>query len=54
MRRNRLKLVVLENGVTGATDGTTETPAVRAIPDSALQRLHLVAADEGAPPDDAA
>jgi hypothetical protein len=54
MRRTRLNLVVLENGVTAATDGATETPAVPVIPDSAMRRLRLVDADEGAPPDDAA
>ncbi len=54
MRRNRLKLVVLENGVTAATDGATESPAVAARADSATPRLRLVDADEGAPPDDAA
>ena len=54
MRRNRLKLVVLENGKTAATDGPTEIPAVAARADSAMRRLRLVDADEGAPPDDAA
>jgi hypothetical protein len=54
MRRNRLKLVVLESGVTGAPDGSTEVPAVPTRPDSAMRRLRLIDADEGAPPDDAA
>ena len=54
MRRNRLKLVVLEDGVTAATDGAMETPALAARPDSAMRRLRLIDAEEGAPPDDAA
>ena len=54
MRRNRLKLVVVENAKMAATDGPTEIRAVAARADSAMRQLHLVDADEGAPPDDAA
>jgi hypothetical protein len=54
MRRNQLKLVVVENGVTAATDGPAEIPAVAARPDVAMRWLRVDDADEGAPPDDAA
>jgi hypothetical protein len=53
MRHNRLKLLVPEDSAT-TTDGTTELPAAPATSRPVTLRLHLVDADEGAPPDDAA
>jgi hypothetical protein len=54
MRHNRLKLVVPEDSTKAATDGSTESRAVPATPDSSVLRLRVVDADGGPLPDDAA
>jgi hypothetical protein len=54
MRHDRLKLVVPEDGAPAATDRSTELLGTPAPPDSAVRRLHVVDADEGPLPDDAA
>ena len=53
MRHDWLKLVVgEESGKT--TGGSTELSVVPPTPDSSVQRLRVVDADEGPSPDDAA
>ena len=54
MRRHRLQLVVPEEHATGAANGPADDHAERGRPDSTLQGLRLVEADEGVSPDDAA
>jgi len=54
MPRNRLQLVVPENGTTGATDAPKELPATATSPDALMGHLCLVRAHEESPPDDAA
>jgi hypothetical protein len=54
MRDNRLQLVEPENSAKESTDSPTERLAVTAMPDAVVQRLRLVDAGEGTPPDDAA
>jgi hypothetical protein len=54
MRYPRLKLVVPEDSAHAAVDGSSESFAVPAMPDSSVQLMRVVDADEGPPPDDAA
>ena len=50
----RLKLVAPADSATSAAAATTESPATLAILRPDPRRLHLVDADTGTPPDDAA
>jgi hypothetical protein len=54
MRHNRLKLIVAENSEKTASDSTTDSVVVPARLDFGPRRLHLMDADEGPFPDDAA
>jgi hypothetical protein len=54
MERNRLTLVVPEDGVDVPCDDATSPPPALTTQDSGASALHLVRVDEGAFPDDAA
>ena len=54
MKRNRLTLVAPEEAVDVPSDDATNSPQVLTTREAGAPRLHLVQADEGPFPDDAA
>ena len=54
MQRNRLKLVVPEEGANAPSDGTTDALPVLTTQDSGAPWLRVVHTEEGSFPDDAA
>jgi hypothetical protein len=54
MRRDRLKLIVPENGAAATSDEPTYLSAMTERSDAGIRRLRLVESEDGAPPEDAA